>query len=203
MKILKLSIIILLFYSFNVIGQDEKPSLLKSFKFSVLSFTELGGQWKPTVREEDKWPNIPHEDMDPKDIPHTYFSYGLDLQLNYMIDDAGLLGIGYQNQHFTDNNMLGNLNTYYLHFRTGDDFDSKFCLYVEFDLGASTMNNEFKGIMYRITGGVDFNGLNIPYVTPSVNIYIGQRPLSYISSHQYSGGFYNMFGIGLGLRING
>ncbi|NME69924.1 hypothetical protein [Flammeovirga aprica] len=194
--------ILLILFSFTTVSAQEKNSFLKSIKFTALGIGEFGSQWKPFQREEDKWHNLPPDQRREEDRPHGFVSYGLDLQLNYMIDGASFVGLGYQHQQFVDQDIIGPMNTYYLHFRTGDDFDSKYCLFVELDLGGCYMQNNMEGIMYRATVGIDFNGLKIPQITPTVNLYMGQRVLSNISTVKNSGGFYTMFGASIGMRIH-
>ncbi|MBD0401853.1 hypothetical protein [Flammeovirga sp. EKP202] len=197
-----ITIILFLLFSFTAISAQEKNSFWKSLKVTGLGIGEIGFQWDPLDDDEDKWYNLPADQRKEEDRPHGFVSYGLDLQLNYMIDGASFVGLGYQHQQFVEQDILGPMNTYYLHFRTGDDFDSKYCLFVELDLGGCYMQSYIEGIMYRATVGVDFNGLKIPQVTPTVNLYIGQRVLSNISTLKNSGGFYTMFGASIGMRIH-
>lgn len=181
---------------------QEKNNFFNSLKFTGLGIGEIGFQWRPLESEEDKWHNLPPDQRKEEDRPHGFVSYGLDLQLNYMIDKASFVGLGYQHQKFVERDILAPMNTYYLHFRTGDDFDSEYCLFVELDLGGCFMQNYMEGIMYRVSVGVDLNGLKIPKVTPTANIYLGQRVLNNISTVKKSGGFYTMFGASVGIRIN-
>ncbi|WP_044210023.1 hypothetical protein [Flammeovirga sp. OC4] len=196
-----ITIILFLLFSFTAISAQEKNSFWKSLKVTGLGIGEIGFQWDP-LDDDDTWHNLPADQRKEEDRPHGFVSYGLDLQLNHMIDGASFVGIGYQYQQFVEQDILGPMNTYYLHFRTGDDFDNKYCLFVELDLGGCFMQNYFEGIMYRANVGIDFNGLNIPQVTPTVNLYIGQRVLNNISTRKKTGGFYTMFGASIGMRIH-
>ncbi|NLR91329.1 MULTISPECIES: hypothetical protein [Flammeovirga] len=194
--------ILFLFSSSILFAQEQKQDFFNSVSFSCLAITEIAGQWRPFDDEDEDWYNIPLEDRKEEDIPHAFFSGGFDFQLNYTIDKAALIGIGWQNQYFTGRDMLAPMNTYYLHFRTGDDFDSKYCLYVELDLGGCFMDKYLEGIMYRATFGIELNELKLLRLVPTANVYIGQRVLSNISSIKHAGGFYNMIGLSAGFRFN-
>ncbi|AZQ63245.1 hypothetical protein EI427_13640 [Flammeovirga pectinis] len=174
---------------------QEKSSFLKKISTSISYTTEIGLQWKVNDNHKSQ-----QQIVDEGEVRHSYLSTGIDLQLNYCIDNAALLGIGWQYQSSSE--FSNKMHTVYAHFRTGDDFDTRFSKFIEADLGGSLINTSFDGIMYRIVVGIDFCQFKWIGMTPSASIYLGQRWMADFSTTPDAGGLYNLVGINIGIKIN-